>query len=62
MEYESNIGHTFVNVHPLHPGHGTCFHDSVWHCDGVDSVHDTLEENTHYQSQTVLQIKVPKAH
>lgn len=47
MEYESNIGHTFVNVHPLHPGHGTSFHDSVWHCDGVDSVHDTLEENTH---------------
>lgn len=26
----------------LHPGHGTCFHDSIGHRDGVDSVHDTL--------------------
>lgn len=28
----------------LHPGNGTCFHDSIGHRDGVDSVHDTLEE------------------
>jgi len=38
------MAETFVNVDPLYPGHGTCLHDSIWHCDGVDSVHDTLEE------------------
>lgn len=33
---------TFVDVDPLHPGHGAGFHDSVRHCDGVDPVHDAL--------------------
>lgn len=36
---------TFVNMNPLHPGHGTRFHDSVGDCDGVNSVHYTLEED-----------------
>lgn len=30
----------------LHPGHGTCFHDSIGHRDSVNSVHDTLGEES----------------
>lgn len=48
-------GRTFVNMDSLHPGHGTCFHDSIWHRDGVDSVHDTLgEESIKYVNVTFV--------
>lgn len=65
-----SCGWTFVNVDPLHPGHGTCFHDSVRDCDGVDSVHDTLKEEkknnilsvvhtqTHWLKNSVLYFSV----
>lgn len=51
-----------MNVDPLHPRHGTCFHDSIWHCDGVDSVHDTLEKYRQCQHYIVLHTKVEKVN
>ena len=58
-----DIGWTFVNVDPLHPRHGTCFHDSIWHCDGVDSVHDTLEKiHIWSKSHIVLHTEVKKTN
>lgn len=41
---------TFVDVNSLDPGHGAGLHDGVGHGDGVDSVHDALQ-NKHGAGQ-----------